>query len=259
MDPNFITGFTDAEGSFMISIISSKERRIGWSVGARFEITLHVRDTELLNRIHAYFKGAGSVTKFGKDKVSYRINNLDQIIDILIPHFQQYPLNTNKKADFELFSRAVEFMKNKEHLTDKGLEKLVAIKASMNLGLSDSLKINFPLCKPVARPQYVIQPLCSQWVAGFTSGEGYFGIKLLSSNTIKTGKQVRLIFQLTQHTRDEILMKSFINYFECGKYYSSQRAEYGDFIVIKLSDHINKIIPFFLENRRKIERFQRLM
>jgi len=72
---------------------------------------------------------------------------------------------------------------------------------------------------------------------------------LLSSNTIKTGKQVRLIFQLTQHTRDEILMKSFINYFECGKYYSSQRAEYGDFIVIKLSDHINKIIPFFLENK----------
>jgi len=80
-------------------------------------------------------------------------------------------------------------------------------------------------------------------------GEGYFGIKLLSSNSIKTGKQVRLIFQLTQHTRDEFLMKSFIKYFECGNYYSSQKAGYGDFIVIKLSDHINKIIPFFLKNK----------
>ena len=249
LDPNFITGFADAEGSFMLSILSSKERHIGWSVGVRFEITLHAKDEELLNQIHAYFKGAGLVTKFGVDKVTYRVNNLNQMIDIIIPHFQQYPLNTNKKADFELFSRAVELMSSKEHLTQVGLEKLVAIKASMNLGLSDSLKVAFPLCKPVSRPIYALQPLCPQWVAGFTSGEGYFGVKLLSSNTIKTGKQVRLIFQITQHTRDEFLMKSFMNYFECGKYYSAQRAEYGDFIVIKLSDHINKIIPFFLKNK----------
>nr|YP_010365205.1 hypothetical protein M1I11_mgp050 [Exserohilum turcicum]UOU81431.1 hypothetical protein [Exserohilum turcicum] len=249
----------------MLSILSSKERHIGWSVGVRFEITLHAKDEELLNQIHAYFKGAGLVTKFGVDKVTYRVNNLNQMIDIIIPHFQQYPLNTNKKADFELFSRAVELMSSKEHLTQVGLEKLVAIKASMNLGLSDSLKVAFPLCKPVSRPIYALQPLCPQWVAGFTSGEGYFGVKLLSSNTIKTGKQVRLIFQITQHTPqrppvpgtggswaergDEFLMKSFMNYFECGKYYSAQRAEYGDLIVIKLSDHINKIIPFFLKNK----------
>jgi len=84
----------------MISIMSTKERRIGWSVGARFEITLHARDEELLNQINAYFKGAGLVTRFGVDKVSYRLNNLNQIIEILIPHFKQYPLNTSKKADF---------------------------------------------------------------------------------------------------------------------------------------------------------------
>jgi hypothetical protein len=202
-----------------------------------------------LNQIHTYFKGAGSVTRFGVDKVSYRVNNLNQIIDILIPHFQQYPLNTNKRADFELFSRAVGLLSNKEHLTPVGLEKLVAIKASINLGLSDKLKAAFPLCKPIPRPIYTLQSFSPQWVAGFTSGEGYFGVKLLSSKTIKTGKQVRLIFQLTQHTRDEFLMKSFIDYFKCGKYYSSPNAEYCDFIVIKLSDIMNIIIPFFLKNK----------
>ena len=80
LDPNFITGFADAEGSFMLSILSSKERHIGWSVGVRFEITLHAKDEELLNQIHAYFKGAGLVTKFGVDKVTYRVNNLNQIL-----------------------------------------------------------------------------------------------------------------------------------------------------------------------------------
>jgi hypothetical protein len=106
-----------------------------------------------------------------------------------------------------------------------------------------------PQCKPVSRPLCVLQPLWPQWIAGFTSGGGYFGIKLLSSNTIKTGKQVRFIFQLTQHTRDDFLMKSFMEYFECGIYYSSNRAYYGEFFVIKLTDLINKIVPFFLKHK----------
>ena len=35
-------------------------------------------------------------------------------------------------------------MLKKEHLTNEGLLKIVAIKASMNLGLSDDLKVAFP-------------------------------------------------------------------------------------------------------------------
>jgi hypothetical protein len=50
-------------------------------------------------------------------------------------------------------------MRNKEHLAQEALEKLVFIKASMNLGLSDSLKNYFPQCKPVSRPLCVLQPL----------------------------------------------------------------------------------------------------
>ena len=78
---------------------------------------------------------------------------------------------------------------------------------------------------------------------------GCFFIQTNKSSTLKLGSQILLKFKLTQHSRDEKLMQSLVEYFECGKYYSAQRAEYGDFIVIKLSDHINKIIPFFLKNK----------
>jgi hypothetical protein len=44
-------------------------------------------------------------------------------------------------------------MKQKEHLTQEGLEKIVSIKASVNLGLPDSLKAVFPNIKPVSRPK----------------------------------------------------------------------------------------------------------
>lgn len=43
-------------------------------------------------------------------------------------------------------------VERKEHLTAKGLRKILAIKASMNNGLSEGLKIAFPDIVPVARP-----------------------------------------------------------------------------------------------------------
>lgn len=39
-----------------------------------------------------------------------------------------------------------------------------------------------------------------------------------------------------------------VDYFGYGKYYSTRKAEYEDYIVIKLSDIMSKIIPFFQEN-----------
>jgi hypothetical protein len=46
----------------------------------------------------------------------------------------------------------MELVNNKAHLTLKGLEKMVNIKASMNLGLSDILISEFPGYIPVERP-----------------------------------------------------------------------------------------------------------
>lgn len=55
--------------------------------------------------------------------------------------------------------------------------------------------------------------------------------------------QVLLIFQITQHKRDEPLIRSLIEYFSCGKVYKHNDAY--DFRVAKLSDLITKIVPFF--------------
>ncbi len=39
-----------------------------------------------------------------------------------------------------------------EHLTIEGLIKILALKASLNLGLSENLKVAFPNVIPVKRP-----------------------------------------------------------------------------------------------------------
>ena len=121
-------------------------------------------------------------------------------------YFDKYPLITQKKADFELFKRGLEIVKAKGHLTQEGLNEIVSIKASMNIGLSEKLRKAFPLLALVVRP-VILNPVIPdpQWLAGFTSGEGHFLIGI-SKSGVKTGYSARLIFTLTQHSRDGDLM-----------------------------------------------------
>ena len=55
-------------------------------------------------------------------------------------HFDKYSMITEECSDYKLFSLVYELVERKEHLTQYGLRKIVAIKAGMNRGLSDELK-----------------------------------------------------------------------------------------------------------------------
>ena len=141
-----------------------------------------------------------------------------------------------------LWRQVIMMMVRKEHLTQDGLEKIVALKANLNLGLSDKLKAAFPntVPRPIVKNQPILDP---QWLAGFTSGEGCFMVKLRKSSAYKTGAQVLLTFQLTQHIRDEKLVRSLIEYFDCGNVYKDKEAFHYRVEVFR--ENNEKIIPFF--------------
>jgi hypothetical protein len=63
---------------------------------------------------------------------------------------------------------------------------------------------------------------------------------------MRSGVSVRLSLNITQHSRDEQLIRSFVDYFGCGSYYSL-RDRTTEFRVTKFSDITEKIIPFFLK------------
>jgi hypothetical protein len=77
------------------------------------------------------------------------------------------------------------------------------------------------------------------------SGEGSVYVRIRKSSTHQIGLQVELILQITQHTRDEQLLLSLIDYFGCGRYRLRKGGLAGDFVVSRLSDLTEKIIPFF--------------
>jgi hypothetical protein len=83
--------------------------------------------------------------------VTYQVANMKDLINKIIPHFLKYPLLSQKGADFLLFKKIVELKNNKEHLKKEGLQQIINIKASMNLGLSDLLKSEFSQFTSVER------------------------------------------------------------------------------------------------------------
>ena len=248
--PYYITGFADAEGCFNVTI--SPRISGNYQVSLRFSIELHQRDLTILKNIKSYFNDAGSISIRNdkkEPKVTWSVRNFDSINNIIIPHFDKYPLLTQKQADFLLFKEIALLMNNKEHLTDKGLPKIVAIKASMNSGLSDKLLTSFSEIKPYPRPLInTLEIPDSHWIAGFADGDGSFFVNVAKVNS-KLGYSVKLMFRLAQHDRDLNLLNLIIKYLNCGtiqrKGNSTKDFSMIDFNVSKF-EHINMIIiPFF--------------
>lgn len=246
INPWFITGFADGESSFIISVVRNNKYKTGWSVKPKFQLALHNKDTGLLLQIQKYF-GIGKLYKNGDSSDQFRVESIKEL-EILINHFDSYGLITQKWSDYQLFKQGIELLTNKEHLTKEGLDKLIAIKASLNLGLSNELKTSSPKVVPVNRPvvpnQNIPDPM---WIAGFTSAEGCFLVNIKQSKTISLGYQTILRFQVTQHIRDRLLLTNIRNFLDCGHLHEGENVQFLDIIVHKLSDIQDKIIPFFIK------------
>jgi hypothetical protein len=87
-----------------------------------------------------------------KNEVRYTVTNLEDLINVIIPHFNSYPLLTKKHIDYALFCKVVNLLANKGRLTKEGLEEVVSIRASINRGLSVKLADAFPNVKLIVRP-----------------------------------------------------------------------------------------------------------
>ncbi len=103
-------------------------------------IHIHKKEKALLELIQSYLGGGRIYDQ--ADEIQLRVSSIKELKTI-INHFEKYPLISQKWADYILFKQIVNLMVNKEHLTHEGLRKIVAIRALMNLGLSEKLKEAF--------------------------------------------------------------------------------------------------------------------
>ena len=125
LNPFWVTGFIEGEGSFHINTKNNSKMRPVFSIG------LNQRDKFLLIKINNFFKEIGSVymssTNNSAELKIYKLYNFDSLID----HFNNYPLIGFKLYNFTIWCEIVKLLENKE-LTPEILDKINDLKNKLN-------------------------------------------------------------------------------------------------------------------------------
>lgn len=137
LNPYYIVGLVDGEGCFSVTLNKHKNNRM-LEIRLIFEIELREDDKEILERIRDTFK-CGNLYhlkyeryKKWKPHYKYKVSNIKDISQIIIPFFKKYPLQAKKKVSFELFCKVSELILSKHHLTASGIKEIIKIKQGFN-------------------------------------------------------------------------------------------------------------------------------
>ena len=122
MDSQYIAGFFDGEGSLILRFKPDNRYKTGIQVGAHINITQ--KNLEVLKLIQKELK-MGKIYFHSRDQlwflIIYKIEDKMKFVELIKGKLFV------KKNELERFSVILETMKNKEHLSKEGIEKLKMI------------------------------------------------------------------------------------------------------------------------------------
>ena len=128
----WLSGFTDAEGCFNVSITSNARYALGHVIKMRY--LLDQKDSSILLIIRNLF-GFGKVTLRSKTDGVYRYTATGfKSMNDVISYFKVFPLLTKKARSFEKWLTIHNIVSNKLHLTEEGLAQVRALQKQINIG-----------------------------------------------------------------------------------------------------------------------------
>ena len=132
-DPYWLAGFVSGEGCYFVEISSLRQDiALGFQVRLRFKLAQHIRDLPLIQSLINYLDCGNVNIRSNKLACDFQVTKFADLVEKINPFFKKYSLLGVKSKDFADFSKVAELMKNKAHLTVKGLEQIREIKEGMN-------------------------------------------------------------------------------------------------------------------------------
>ncbi len=133
----WLSGFTDAEGCFNVSITANSRYTLGHVVKMRY--ILDQKDSVILNKVYELF-GFGKVTLRSGTLGVYRYTATGfKALNDVIAYFKIFPLQTKKTFSFEKWLIIHNQVSNKLHLIacgEEGLSQIRAMQKQINLNNS---------------------------------------------------------------------------------------------------------------------------
>lgn len=133
----WLTGYSDADASFQIKILNrpnkkNPEIRLYYQVDSKYDI--------IIKQIKESFGGYLGLRKTQETPSHYHSTSFDHAKN-LIKYFDKYQLQSTKYINFIKWRKAYLIIQEREHLTEKGQEKIKKLKESMNRNLNLEIKI----------------------------------------------------------------------------------------------------------------------
>lgn len=256
LNPWYITGFADGESSFSFSITKTQLHRLGWTARLVFNLVAadNPANRKQFEKIRDFF-GVGKIvevpaqTPTTEPAIYFVVRSLRECL-VIRKHFENYPLLTTKLVYFKLWCLVIDLVLEGAHLTEEGLNKIVALKLYSKKGLSDLLKLEFPYYINYNQPEPEYDPnlnnLNIHWICGFANADGHFKVQIQKSVTHKMGVQCVPVIKITQHTNSIIVLKEIQNYLGLGFVPIRKTEQAADFTIRNLKE-ANLFIEKFKE------------
>jgi LAGLIDADG endonuclease len=104
LDPWYVTGLTEGEGCFCVSFAIRAKMRTGLEARPSFSLSLNEKDRWLLEDLQQFF-GCGWIRQSRSDRTfKYEARSAAELIDRIVPHFEEYPLRGAKAKSFAGFA-----------------------------------------------------------------------------------------------------------------------------------------------------------
>jgi len=137
LTPGYITGLTQTDGSFSVGIVITITRSIYFVPS--FNITADLDSKYVIDAIHKYFGCVTVAISLKNFTAIFQVTKVDDLLNIIIPHFILHPLFCAKLHAFNLFKLIVEDKFNTNKKSKEWKIKIVKMSLSMN---SASLRTN---------------------------------------------------------------------------------------------------------------------
>lgn len=229
--------------------ISKKNSKLGFSVRPIFQIAVHDSDKFILCKIKKFFNNVGSIKKIGL-YYYYKIESFKNMLEVIIPHFDKYPLlSINKSRSYYLFKECIhlrcKYKKMDIHLLNEFIKYKACFKQGYNARIFKYYNEVIPFdINSIPKPKY--EKINPYWIAGFTSGDGTFGVYQRGGKY----KNYNCSFRISQDKIDKSLLKHISKYLGCGKIISSKLGMIN-LGIYSFKDLSTIIVPFFKKYKLK--------
>ena len=128
----YISGYVDGEGCFSISFSKREKFLVGFETKPSFSVSQNEDRAQILFLMQKVFK-CGFIRRDYSDKtLKYEVRSLSELINKIIPHFEKYPLLSEKQKDFKFFKQVCLLMQRNLHRNKVGLKRIMHLAFQMN-------------------------------------------------------------------------------------------------------------------------------